>query len=303
MERHAFALGRASRWLGTFAALVLLGTGPSGRAADCPSGTIKVGEKTTQVSADTVMVQPLCRRLTSTTNDAAVRARADFCKAQDLIGKDRAGLQSLDLAADASQFELFEQVSKDQKEALQRKAVDALLDQGLQAADKGVDAAKSLNPWNVNTAIDELAEKGFTDKRVIFALRRIAAAQGKPAKAAAYRAFVEVAKSAKEGWDTGRDIAAEPSTTQLRFLLGALKIAQDDPELGVAVTSAEFAESLAYLGYLSGEVRDQEQLTDQKLDELSQLVAQMKTHVAQSNNARSAWTLATGEPGAPSCAL
>lgn len=276
--------------------VLLIGAWLPALAQECPDGYRKTGEQVEQ-TADATIIHPVCERI-KTDKSAAVKAR--YCKAKAYIAKDQEGLRALNFSADVEQFERFEEVSTEQKAELQKKAVDALLDQGLEVAEKGVEAAKSLNPWSVNKAITQLKAKGFSNERVLSAMRRVAATKNKPEMAEAYKLFVKEAQAAKEGWDTGKDMAMERDTAGLRLLLGALKVMQNNPELGLAVTSVEFGENLAYLYYLNGAIAEQGALTDQKLATLARLSAQIKSHVGDLKKAKADWAK-TGKSGVPDC--
>lgn len=278
-------------------ACLLAWCGQTAWAGECPDGYHKVGEQQEETATE-IIVHPVCA---PDETAAGIEARQQFCKAADLIRADQAGLRGLDFNADSEQFERFAKVSRDQKAAVEKKVFDALLDQALDASKEGAEAASKLNPWSVNKPIAQLKAAGFGNAKVAAALRRIALVQGKPAKAEAYKLFVDTVKGAKEGHDTDEDMAKEPDTAQLRFLLGALKIAQRNPELGLVVTTAEFAENFAYLGFLPGGIEAQARLTDEKLLNANRLAAQLRLHVAAKQHARADWQKA-GNSGDPDCA-
>ena len=266
-------------------------------ANDCPAGSHKVGEQREE-TANKIIIHPVCEY--DTDDLAGVTAQAQFCRAVGHIRKDQEGLRALNFRVDVEQFDKFEEVSREQKAALEKKVMDALLDQALEGAQKGADAAKSLNPWSVNTAIKKLKASGFGNERIISAMRAVARTKGKPAIAETYKFLVEEVKGAKEAYDTDSDMAKEPDTATLRFLLGALKIVQKNPELGLAVTTVEFGESAAYLGFLNSAVAAQADLTDQKLVNEIRLAAQLRKHVAGKKKARADWVKA-GNSGDPEC--
>lgn len=272
----------------------------------CPDGYYKTGE-TTEETADAIIVHPLCKRVR---RPAAEIYAERFCGAKKLIAVDIQGVKALDFKADIQQFETFEKLSKDQKSEFERKAAMALVDQALDAGQMAAGSAKSLNPWNVNTAVKNLkAQKwikaaeahGLKTDLVFSAMRRIAAAKNKPDAAAAYKLFVHEAKVAREGYDTGHDMAKEPDTAGLRFLLGALKAVEIGPEAGLAVTGAEFIESAAWIYWLNKLENLQMAVTDQKLEQLTKLVQQLKAHAAKLNAARADWTKAARKTGEPVC--
>ena len=197
---------------------------------------------------------------------------------------------------------MFKEVAKDQKAELQRKAYEGLFESGLDAGALAVDSAKSLNPWNVNHAIRMLEEKGFRNRTMVTALRRVAATKDKPAMAAAYHHFTDIAKAAKEGWFTGSDMATDPANAELRLAVGALKVMHGNPNLGLVITSLEFGESLAYLLYVNGRVSDLTRSTDDKLDRLGTLTRRLREHVDAVHTARAEWRRGLGiRAGEPRC--
>jgi hypothetical protein len=267
--------------------------------AQCKPGDVLIGE-----DADNYY----CMERAKYEGSATQNFGSKFCLAKRAVAADQTAIRELGFPLDAERFEMFKNVAQEQQAVLQHKIFDGLFDQGLEATGIVLDSAKSLNPWNVNKAIDMLKAKGFDNAEVIAALRRIAQQKDKPAMVAAYRQFVQAAKSAKEGWDTASDIASDPENSQLRLMVGALKVMQGNPELGLAVTAAEFAENLTYLGYLSGQVSDLTNASDEKLALLGTpthggLTQRLKLHVNDMMAARNAWQKSSGYPttAAPVC--
>lgn len=259
----------------------------------CPAGYTKVGEQS-EVVGDEEIVHPVCESLRPASAD-------EFCRMKGLAQSDVDAIKAIDFKADVEQFEQFEALGKKEKAAFQKKALMAALDQGLEAAEKGVDAAKSLNPWSVNTAIKDLKARGYDNELLFSAMRKVAAAKNKPDKVEAYKAFVKLAKAGYEGYETGKDMREEPDNARLRFLLGALKVMQGNPELGLMVTGAEFGESLGWLYYLNKLQNERMDITDTKLRLLGQLSDNLKAHIDAMKSARSAWNAETGQAGDPSC--
>ena len=229
---------------------------------------------------------------------AAERLGAQYRRAKLEIAADQTAIRELGFALDVDSFQRFEELAKKEKEELQHQIFDALLEQGLEATRLAAESAKSLNPWNVQKAIHFLEEKGFRNGAVFAALRKIAATKGKPEMAAAYKEFAESLKAAKIGWDTGRDAAKDPDHAELRMAVGVLKVLQGNPELGLAVTAAEFGEHLVALGYMSGKVKELTALTDEKLTRLATLTERLHGHVKELNESRTAWRKATGHQNA-----
>lgn len=233
---------------------------------------------------------------------AAQKFGVQFCRAKLATMADQTAIHELGFDLDAQRFEMFEDVAREQKTALEHKVFDALLDQGLESADALLSSAKSLNPWNVNNAVEMLRAKGFGNAAIIAALRKIALQKDKPAMLAAYREFVDVVKGAKEGWTTRSEIAKDPENSDLRMMVGALKVMQGNPELGLAVTTAEFGESLLYLAYVSGQVGDLEQASNDKLARLARLSQRLRVDVDDTRTSKKAWQKSTGYASArPVC--
>lgn len=220
----------------------------------------------------------------------ASQAPADaFCKAKLLVAADQRAIAQMNFGNDAQSFEMFDSVAREQKAKFEEKVLNALLDQAAEATTIAAASAKSLNPFNVNTAIETLRKNGLNSDPVFAALRAIAGTKDKPAKAEAYKLLLSAVKGAKEGYDTLKDIKEDQKNLKLRLLVGALKVAQGNPELGLAVTAAEFGESLAYLGYVSAKVDDLNQVTDDKLVALKSRIARLKGDMAALQAAKSRW--------------
>jgi len=234
----------------------------------------------------------VCERR-STTADPAMA----FCKAKMQVAADGRAIKQLNFGNDAESFEMFEKTSRTQKAKFEEKVLGALLDQGLEATTMAAKSAKSLNPVSVNAAIDKLRKSGLNNEAIVAALHAIADTRDKPAMAEAYKTLVHLVRSAKEGYDTGKDMAEEPGNAKLRLLLGVLNVPQRNPELGLVVTGADFGESLAYLGYISAKVGDLTQVTDDKLLQLKSLVARMRGDMTSLQRARSQWKAANAGSG------
>ena len=142
---------------------------------------------------------------------------------------------------------------------------------------------------------------GLNNDAIFTGLRKLAATKDKPAMAEAYKDFVNLVQSAKEGYDTGKDMAKEPENATLRLLLGALKVAQGNPELGIAVTATDFGESFAYLGYMSVKAADLIQVTDDKLVLLKSRIERLKADVVSLKQAKQDWTTTNAERSRPDC--
>ena len=262
-------------------------------SAQCKPGDLLVGEDEDNY---------YCRSRREYQGSAAEKAAERFCSLKRTLAADQNAIRQLGFTGDVQQFEMFGEVAKDQKAELQKKVYDALLDSALDGVGIAADSAKSLNPWNVNNAVRMLEEKGFRNKTMVTALRRIAAAKDKPAMAAAYNQFVEITRAAREGWSTGSDMATDPVNAELRLALGALKLMQGNPQLGLVITTAEFGENLAYLYYVNGRVTDLTKSTDDKLERLGSLTKRLKDHVAAVQTSRADWRRGLGlRAGEPRC--
>lgn len=260
----------------------------------CPAGYHKTGEQTEE-TPDAIIIHPVCEP------NPRPASADEFCKMKGLSDADIAAIKAIDFRADIESYQEFEKLSTKEKASFENKAFMAALDQGLEAAEKGVDAAKSLNPWSVNTAIKDFKARGFDDPTLFAAMRKVAAATGKPQKAEAYKAFVKLAKAGYEGYKTGKDMREEPDNARLRFLLGTLKVMQNNPELGLAVTTAEFAESYAWLYWLDRLQSERMDITETKLKQLAALSANLKTHMDAMKTARDQYREDTGASDDPSC--
>jgi hypothetical protein len=261
--------------------------------AQCKPGDLLVGE-----DADNYY----CRRRAEYEGSRPQALGARVCAARRTLAADQNAIRALGFAVDTERFEMFADVAREQKSELEHKVLDALFEQAFEATGKVVESAKPLNPWNVNQAADILQAKGFGSPTVIAALRRVARQKDKPAMAAAYQEFAAAVKGAKEGWSTGSAMAKDPDNAQLRLLLGALKVVQGNPDLGLAVTTAELGESLAYLAYVNGQVSELTKLTDDKLARLAVLSKRVQGHFGDVRDARKSWRESMGiRTGEPTC--
>jgi hypothetical protein len=261
--------------------------------AQCKPGDLLVGEDAENY---------YCRSRAQYEGSAAQRAAAQFCSAKRTLGADQNAIRQLGFSLDTERFEMFAEVSREQKAELQNRVLDALLDYGFEATAVIANSAKSLNPWNVNNAVRMLEEKGFKNAMVNAALRRIALQKDKPAIVAAYRDFVDAAKAAKEGWNTGTAMSKDSQNAALRLLVGALKVMQGNSDLGLAVTAAELGESLAYLLYMNGRVNELTKSSDEKLQRLTALSKRLQGHVGDVRTQRTEWRRAMGiSRGEPTC--
>ena len=246
----------------------------------CKGGDVLVGE-----DADNYY----CMGRARYEGSAAQGFGSRFCRAKRAVATDQTAIRELGFATDNERFDLFANVAREQKAELQHKLFDALLDQGLEATETVLIRAKSLNPWNVNNAIDVLKTKGFGNETIIAALRRIALQRDKAAIVAAYRDFVEVVKAAKKEWNTVSEMAKDPEKSDLHLTVGALKIMQGNPEFGLAITAAELAESLVYLAYTTGKINELAKVSDDKVTRLAELTKRLRRDVDDANESKNAW--------------
>lgn len=264
---------------------------------DCPPGYHKVGEDTEETATE-IILHSICKRNAASPETLA---RTRFCKARGLIAGDQKGLLALDFKSDVAEYEKFQAIASDQKTSFEHKAFDAVLDQAFEVAEKGADAIKPLNPWSVNQSIKKLKSQGYANETLFAAMRKVAAAKDKPARVEAFKAFIKGFKTGHEGADTAIDMHEDPGNAGWRLALGALKIVQGNPELGLVVTSVEFGESFAYLYYLNDQLAEKDVLTDQKLSSLARLSANLKKHVSELKSAKADWQKAGGTGNEPSC--
>ena len=208
------------------------------------------------------------------------------------MAADERAIAQMNFGNEVRSFAMFAKVSKAQKAKFEEKVLGALIDQGAEASTMAAMRAKSLNTVNVKAAIKKLRASGLKDERIFAALYTIANTKDKPAMAEAYKEVVHLVMTGKEGYDTGKDMAEDLKNARLRLLLGALKVAQGNPELGLVVTGAEFGESLAYLGYISSKVGDLNRVADSKLAQLNSLIARLKGDVATLQRAKRHWAAA-----------
>jgi len=267
-------------------------------AAGCPPGSVQTGEQTEETPT-AIIVHPVCEWQEHKATGAEAAAR--FCAAKRRVDADERALQQMNFANDAQNFEMFAEVSAEQKAAFRKKVVDALLDQALSVTTFAADSMKPLNPYNVNAAIKKLRGSSLGHDEIFAALRKIAATKDKPAMAAAYRDFVELVQSAKEGYDAGNEIRNDRDDAVPLVLLGALKVAQGNYEAGGVVTLLDMGESFAYLGYVGTQVGDLSQITDSKLEQLNDRIGRLKQDVRQLNAAKDVWAKTRDTTGEPDC--
>jgi len=282
---------RALLGVALLATLAVVAIAPGPTHAQCKPGDMLVGEDEDNY---------YCRSRREYEGSPTQALAARVCAARRTLAADQSAIRALGFGIDVERFEMFADVAKAQKAELEHKVFGALFEQAFEATGKAVESAKSLNPWNVNQAADLLEAKGFGNPAVIAALRRIARQRDKPAMAAAYQQFAAAVNGAKEGWSTGSGMAKDPDNAKLRLLVGALKVVQGNTDLGMAVTTAELGESLAYLVYVNGRVNELTKVSDEKLARLATLGNRVKGHVEDVRTARTAWRKAvvikTGEP-------
>ncbi len=89
-------------------------------------------------------------------------------------------------------------------------------------------------------------------------------------------------------------MAKDPDNAELHLMVGALKIMQGNPVLGLAITTAELSENLVYLGYMSGKVSELTKVSDDKLARLAALTKRLKSHVDDMSASKRAWQKSTG---------
>lgn len=217
-------------------------------------------------------------------NDAPPPGRTSFCTAKLRVAADKRAIQQLNLGIDPSNFEAFTAASEAQKAEFENQLRGALVDQAFEATAMAASSVAALNPWTVNKNINELRAIGLGDDRLFAGLRKIAETRDKPEMALAYKDLLDFVRAWKEGVDTGKDMAndvreREGKSPELRLLLGVLRTAQGNPDLGVLVTAADLGLSLAYLRYVSPEVENLSKMTDDTLALLKSRIKRLKADV------------------------
>jgi hypothetical protein len=254
--------------------------------------TIGVEEIDYPTGVDTIYTYALA---SSYLNSKAARYAQDYMKLSSIVAKDKAALEDKGFKANA---EALDEVTK---ESIAERN-DFVKKLGGELLGKALDGAASLNPVNVNRAVKWLQERNLGSPELIKLFRMLAGQADKRAKLEAYDKF-------KTAFDTGRDVAgADGAYNKMLYgLLGALKLAQNQPELAPVVSGAEIAVNLYYLGKMCGfkyvltgadrpdsEINQLLSGTDAQLVVVSRLAGSMKANVDKQIAARRAWREATG---------
>lgn len=224
-----------------------------------------------------------------------------FCSAKTRVKADQEAIRALDFKAEMASFEMFEQVSQQQKAELINTLLSAALDQGLEASKKLPKQLMSLNITNVHSEIKRLEAIGLNkNQHVVNALYEIAQSIDERKKIKAYYRFLEQVQTAKKVYSAGAGVVKDSDNAGLRFLLGTLQIAQQNKVLDLWVAAAEVGENFAYYLYLSGQVDDLTRLTEQKMKRLHELTTRMKNDMAVFKEAKRTLQ-AAGMSGEPHC--
>jgi len=224
-----------------------------------------------------------------------------FCSAKMRVKADQEAIRALDFKAEIASFEMFEQVSQQQKTELINTLLSAALDQGLEASKKLPRKLMSLNITNVHSEIKRLEVIGLNKNQdVVNALYELAQSIDERKKIKAYYRFLGQVQTAKKVYSAGAGVVKDPDNAGLRFLLGTLQIAQQNKVLDLWVTAAEVGENFAYYLYLSGQVDDLTTLTEQKMKRLHELTTRMKKDMAAFKEAKRKLQ-AAGVSGEPDC--
>lgn len=267
--------------------------------SSCPPGTVQVGEEREETSTQ-IIIHPVCQQLPVAPVVDPALARS-ICSAKRRIAADQQAIRLMNFDADTESFEKFEWIAREQKAELTNKLLSAALDQGIDAASKLPKKLMTLNMDNVHKEIKKLESIGLNkNQRVIDAMYEIAQSIDERKKIKAYNRLLKEVKTAKEIYSTGTGIAKDPDNAGLRFLLGALQIAQRNPVLGLWVTAADVSENFAYFVYLTGQVGDLSKLTDDKMKALNKRIVQMKKDMTAFKTAKQKWQ-ASGMTGEPDC--
>lgn len=267
--------------------------------SSCPPGTVQVGEEREETPTQ-IIIHPVCQQLPVAPVVDPALARS-ICSAKRRIAADQQAIRLMNFDADTESFEKFEWIAREQKAELTNKLLSAALDQGIDAASKLPKKLMTLNMNNVHKEIKKLESIGLNkNQRVIDAMYEIAQSIDERKKIKAYNRLLKEVKTAKEIYSTGTGIAKDPDNAGLRFLLGALQIAQRNPVLGLWVTAADVSENFAYFVYLTGQVGDLSKLTDDKMKALNERIVQMKKDMTAFKTAKQKWQ-ASGMTGEPDC--
>jgi hypothetical protein len=225
------------------------------RAADCPAGTVKVGEREEE-TPDAIIVHPLCQKIAQPVSPKG--AAAAFCTAKAEKDLDQAAIRSLGFGINAGRFDEWNGEATNLRNQFELEAVDALFDALF--LDPAVDYAKSLNPWDVNTRTKALraalSKVGLEPGMVETAMRGLAFVKDKPAMAPAAKQAIseavnkllEAIKMAKLDVETRKKAKGDDTPAAVGALIFAGKIAVKNPWAGLTITGAEMAKtaSMAY---------------------------------------------------------
>ena len=277
----------------TSVALVLAFALPA-RADVCPPGTVQVGQEIEETPTE-IIIHPVCKRITA---DPALTQKV--CTAKRKIAADQEAIRQMSFLAERESFERFEQVATAQRTELKGKLLSAFVDQGLQAGRMTADKVLSLKLDNVHKEVVKLKDLGLHDQRFVDALYKMAQDTDLRRRVKSYRSFIDDIAAAKKVYGAGSGMVNDPDHAPLRFFLGALRIAQSNPELGLLVTTVDVVENLAYLAYLPGQIDGLSTLTDEKMGALNQMVGRMKQDMSAFKAARKKWQEAGGS-GEPKC--
>jgi hypothetical protein len=265
----------------------------------CPPGTVQIGEEREETPTE-IIIHPVCQQLPVVPVVDPALARS-ICSAKRKIAADLEAIRLMNFEADTESFEKFEGIAREQKAEITKKLLFAVLDQGIDEARTTAKKLQTLNIKNVRKEIKKLESFGLDkNQKVSDAMYKIAQSTDKRKKIKAYNLLLKEIKTAKAVYSTGTGMAKDSDNAGLRFLLGALQIAQSNPALGLLVTSADVSENFAYLYYLTGQIDDLSKLTDDRMKILNERITEMKQDMSAFKTAKKKWQ-AYGMSGEPAC--
>lgn len=266
-------------------------------ADGCPPGTVQIGERRV-VTPTVIIVRPICKRILNTHSKPSLESKLaqSICSNELKIAAYQKAIQQMNFKVDTASFEEFEAISKEQKEELQGKLLSAFIDQGLEAP------KILLKPGNIsNRQVKKLKSMfNINNEYLIDAINELARAKNRRMMSKAYDDVVDRINIMRESYSTAQDIKKNPDDATLRFLLGALRIAQGNSMLGEIVTAADVSENLAYLAYLTGQIDELSKLTDDKTRRLNQTIVKMKQAMSDLKTAKEKWQQ-SGKTSDPNC--
>jgi hypothetical protein len=227
----------------------------------------------------------------------------EYFKYKGILDKDQQAMnaESSNLHANVELLASYSKLTEEERKEFLKSLGGALLG-------KILDGAATLNPWNVNNAINWLKDHGVDSDIAASLLRSISKVPDKRDK---IDYFIKGYNAGKEGTDAEKELGSDDSNYNktLYLVLGSLKVAQGNPELAPWITSAEVTESFVFLGVMggwkntlpfvtndnqSGVVNRIVANTDFQLVSLTRLASSTKQNFDKCMAAKKAWQSAMG---------